>query len=216
MKKKKTKKTEKQENNETIKPKTKIMLLNVLVVIFVLILPFISSRFYSDFVEQSDLLNFYATVLVIPSSIMLFYLSQKYEEAKKEEAIEEEIKEREPHLTIGLKKEKDCFQLTVNGCRCGVYSNIYFYDTRISDIWSEDKRIYFLRFNNESNEGNSSNIKNIVDCFANLDENGYPDFFNIYCEDVKFGARYMCYFKKDITHSEVSYYEKSVEIIDWR
>lgn len=199
-----------------------------LIVIVVLIFPFIVGLIYQlpypqiIPVDMGDLIVYYATAFAIPGSFAVLYVTRKMEEKDKQTEIEKqeekEIEEHKPHFVVTLEKTGSYFDLIVNGCGSGKYKDIYFYDNRICDIWTQERYKYKICFDMDNGRIKKlpSKVINIPDTFCDYDENGYPQEFLIYCEDVKIGALFMCSYKKREDCGKIYYYEDSIDIIDWR
>lgn len=199
-----------------------------LIIIGVLIFPFIVRLIYIlpylqiIPVDMSDLIVYYATVFAIPGSFAVLYVTRKMDEEDKikeqEKQEKKEIDNHKPHFTVSLEKSGSYFNLVINGCGSGKYKDIYFYDNRICDIWTQDQYRYKICFDMDNGKIKKlpTRVINIPDCFSKQDENGYPQEFLIYCEDVKIGALFMCSFKKREDCGKIFYYEESIDIIDWR
>ena len=194
----------------------------------IIILPFFIGFFYNLNskqiipIEMGDLLSYYATAFAIPGSFAVLYVTRNMElndrKMKKEEQDEKEVKENEPHFTLTLEESGQYFNLTINGCGKGKYRNIYFYDNRICDIWTQEQYKYRLYFETDRicNPKIANRVIRINDTFLGLDENDYPLEFYIMCEEVKIGAIYLCCYKMHVENEKIYYLQDNIDVIDWR
>lgn len=173
-------------------------------------------------ISMGDLLAYYATAFAIPGSFAVLYVTRRMEDLdkakEKEEQKDKEIEEHKPHFTITLEKNGHYFNLIINGCGKGKYRDIYFYDNRICDIWTQDSYRYKLCF--EMDHGRiqrlTNKVINIPDSLCDYDEEEFPQKFLIFCEDVKIGAMFSCTYALRNDCEKRYYCEESIEIVDWR
>ncbi len=166
-------------------------------------------------VDCDDLLSFYGTAGGILSSIWI-YIDEKAHQKK-----EKESKNR-PNLYVTLDKDisKDKFTLTIHNLSDCPVRNTYLYEKYLFNILSGNgkmsKNIEIIDSRNKiSSDLNADMIIDIKSDVFNdfeMDNEGYPKFIDLYCEDSD-GEFWLCVYKH-MSEKENSFYSLySIELI---
>ena len=156
-------------------------------------------------VESGDLLSYYATVFGILGSFIIYRNERKDKETERK-------KELRPSFVVELKKSKDytdVFNLIITKQTESVFSQLYLYDVFVSNKINH-KNEYKVSYNKSVEFEKEFSL----DCNANyddiLDDDGYPKFIQICCDDMD-GNSWDCYYFKINDCGKIYYHSGNFE-----
>lgn len=152
--------------------------------------------------EPGELLAYYAVVFGLLGSYF------KYAEDKKVEKRERE-KNAMPVLDVELMKRPDCpmlFDIRIRSLKESPLCDVYLYDELVCGYLTEKTKLSVsVAFGlNKTEEEELRPDRNITMDGGILDEDGYPKYIQIACDDTE-GTVWVCEFDKYKTENEIVY-----------
>ena len=159
-------------------------------------------------VDSGDLLAYYGTTFGIVGS----FITYRFELSKSKK---ERIKELKPAFVVEVKKaneKENIFDIKIINRSQQTVTFLHFYDEFISTIIN-DKYSFKTTFNKTIEETESIDLDyNITMDPEILDDDGFPQYVQLLCDDIDGNSWNCCYYKvKDC--DKVYYYPRDFEII---
>ncbi len=179
-----------------------------------LIFPIIVGLFYAlplpriiD-IDSGDLLAYYGTVFGIMGSFFLYRSERKKEQMERQHEVK-------PIFTVQVKTSEeftDAFEIQIRKKSEKNFSYFYLYDEFVSEV-VQNETLLRVSYNLTSQEVEKRGIDyNITVEDGILDEDGYPKYIQLLCDDVD-GNCWNCCFHKVKDLGNIYYYPDPFEIV---
>jgi hypothetical protein len=178
--------------------------------IFPLIIEFIYALPFSQIinVNSGDLLQFYATALGIYTSVMTYRDEKIIEKKNRTET-------HRPCFVVDIKKVGEVFETKITKLSKEPIWRVLLYDEYVADnVNSFLGKNLRIAFGKKIEEEIQLNVDYNICCDSDiLDEDGYPKYFQIICDDVV-GNTWNVEFSKYTEGKRVEYYPIKTEILE--
>ncbi|MDY2791731.1 MAG: hypothetical protein SOT76_03200 [Eubacteriales bacterium] len=158
--------------------------------------------------DARDLLSFYGTALGLLGTYIV------YTEGKKKEQYEKNEKLR-PRIAVGLKlvdTDEGVFELTVYNNTELPLRSVFLYDIYATVDLGEKEKFYLAFDDARNKEYNGSRMFNVEVGDREIDEDGYPRYIQIFCNDAE-NRMWECLFDLRSLSGEKYYCLRTVELM---
>ena len=158
-------------------------------------------------VDSGDLLSFYGTVFGIMGS---FYIYRREVNDKKKE-YHNELKPKFAIKVNKIDKDAGVFEIIVKNLGKDGIRYAYVYDEFIADVLTKEQKIKLVYSKTQDELKYIDYNYNITVDSEIMDEDGYPKYVQIVCDD-RDGNTWVCDYDKIVNANDIYYYPRDVRI----